>query len=521
MLTTLRQFVCRHPAIVLGIAAIFVFCCHLLTFMDYPTAWLDEAWILEIGRSTIFDVHPENSIVLFPSTGDTLNPMGPHLSYVFSFLQESIFRLTRSFPCCRLFVLSSLPLATILLYLWLRAKNITTESALLAAAFFLTDLNATICVRWSRPDVWTLVLAFLALTLLAQSRHVSDQRRICACILAGGISALMPFFWITSASLLPLIAWEAVISERDENGSIKVNRAIRNAGYFIAAGLLTTVVILLPHLPNFNAVLEQFLNHSEIGTGFNGFGTFSSRLIFFIKIACRSPFIWILALAGVFLARDHRVHAGLFALVCGVLLSTRIHPYRVLQLQPFLYLFAALAIDRLTAFPRKRIVTLPLLGALASYFTLSVLVLNYAGWSTDNNYRAFSDKFKSTAPENLDRVYLCDIEYETYFPGRELGWRMYSYQDHKYFFDPSQSANLIDKIDAVVVTSASWRPRNLDKQLDILAKHGFRKTSGFTMPPKKQNRIKAALTDILYAHGYPSCDFYTRSPKAKSHLKRP
>ena len=349
------------------------------------------------------------------------------------------------------------------------------------------------------------------MNLLARSRNAPTGKRICACILAGGLSAFMPFFWISSAVLLPLIAWESLLSERDETGSIRRGQAVRDASYFIAAGLLATVIILIPLYPNLDAVLDHFSNHTEIGSSFAGFGTFACRLIDFIKIAGRSPCVWTLALAGMLLSfRMHRMHIALFALVCGTILSTRVYHLRMIQFLPFLFLFTALALERLATLPYRKIRAIVVSGSLLSYFALSVLALNYAAWPTENTYRNFTDKLKATTPEKLDRVYLLDSEYETYYSGRELGWRMYAYQSHKYFFDLSQSADLIDKVDAVIVSSAVSPPLTRE-QKQTLADHGFRKTGGFKMPQDQPNTVKSFLAKLFYAHGYPSCDVYVRT----------
>lgn len=517
MFSRIRQFLLKHPVVSLCIAAAGVYACHLITLVDYPAAWLDEIWILEIGRSSIFDVHPENSIVLFPSTGDVLNPMGPNATYIFCFIQEALFRLTKSFICGRAFALSSLPIAAILLFLWLRTKTISVGIALITSLLFLTDPNATICARWYRPDIWTTAFVFLAMVLLARSRNASTGKRICICIFTGALSAFLPFFWISSATLLPLIAWEALLSERDKTGSIRLKRTFRDASCFIAAWLLATVIILIPLLPHMEAVLGHFANHTEIGTGFKGFGTLTDRLIDFIKIAGRSPCVWTLALAGVLLSfRKYSMHIALFTLVGAVILSTRVYHLRMIQLLPFLFLFTALALERLAALPYRRTKVFIVGGVLFGYFALSVLALNYAAWPTENTYRSFTDKLKAAAPKGLERVYLLDSEYETYYSGRELGWRMYAYQNHKFFFDLTQSANLIDKVDAVIVSSAVTPPLT-EKQKQMLADHGFRKTGGVTMPQGQPNAVKSFLAKLFYAHGYPSCDIYVRTAGAGDH----
>lgn len=511
MFYAIKQFSLKHPVIFLGLAALVVFCCHLTTLMDYPAAWLDEIWILEIGRSSVFEVHPDSSIVLFPSAGNKLNPMGPNLAYLFCFIQESLYRLTGSFVCGRIFALSSLPIATILLFLWLRTKEISTGIALVVSLLFLTDPNATVCAHWYRGDIWTTAFAFLTLYLLAKSRSAPTRERICACTLAGALSASMPFFWISSAILLPLIVWEALLSERDATGSLDCGQTVRDASCFITAGLIATAVIFIPHLPHMDAVFGHFANHTEIGSGFKGFGTFSDRLVDFAKIAGRSPFVWFLAAVGVLSTREHHVHIILFALVGVVILSTRVYHLRMIQFLPFLFLFSALALKRLSTFPptRGKVKTFIIGSALLSYFSLSVFALNYAAWPTENTYRNFTDKLKAATPKKLDRVYLLDSEYETYYSGRELGWRMYAYQKHDYFFDPKQSANLIDKVDAVIVSSAVTPPPTRD-QLQMLADHGFHKTGEFTMPCGQSNAVKAFLAKLFYAHGYPSCEIFTR-----------
>lgn len=517
MIKQISRTLLAHPLMVLCTIGLLVFICHLTTIAEYPACWLDEAMILEFGRTTLFDPNPDASILMIPSANDKLLPTPPCFNYVFGAIQEFLYRYSGSFLCGRIFALSSIPLASLLLFCWLRTKSIPIVTSLITAILFLVDPNATVCAHWYRPDIWTTAFAFLVLIILSRSRNSRSSLRVGACALAGAISAFMPFFWIASGGLLPLIAWEALLSARTNSGVNPIKHLLRDAVVFTVAGLATVVILLTPLSPHFAGMIEFAKDSFVSNAGLVASDTFADRACAFVKIACRSPFVWFLALLGTLVSRRHRIHAALFALLATYMLSTRVYHLRMVQLMPYLFLFAALALEHLLALRRgRRFVRIALSGAILFAFALSVVALNYAAWPVKGNtYREFTDRLQLAAPKNLNRVYLLDAEHETYYSARELGWLAYAYYPHDPLFDPERSANLIDKVDAVIFSTALGS-HPTEEQLDFLQRHGLRKTGEVQMPHAQPNRIKAFLSDLFYAHGYPSCEIYTRTANGRN-----
>ena len=68
-------------------------------------------------------------------------------------------------------------------------------------------------------------------------------------------------------------------------------------------------------------------------------------------------------------------------------------------------------------------------------------------------------------------------------------------------------ANFLDNIDAVVVSSILQLS---DAEKQVIADHGFTKSTPIEMPPAATGPIKSKLAAIFYAHGYPTCEVLTR-----------
>ena len=516
MFDKIKFCIANHAATLLATIGAAVLSVHLITVVDYPASWFDEIEILEIGRFSVFEQFPDWTVLLHPGSGDTLNPMAPMFHYLAGAIQEALYRLTGSFVPSRVFFLLSLPVAALLLFRWLTTKGIPVAAAFCAALFFLLDPNTTICAHWYRPDLWTTSCALGAMILLAETRGDATGRRPAACFAAGALSAVMLFLWITSMLLLPLIGWEAILSARprqsDSAGSW-ANAALRDSLPFIAGGLLAATIILIPLYPHVSAIIAQYAEHSELGGGVNLFGGLARRFADFIKIAARSPFVWTTALGGILLARRFALHVVVFFGLCALMLATRVYHLRMIQLTPFLFLFAALTFA--WAFGRGGRVfrlcrTLLLAGAALGYFGLSVLALNYAALPGGNTFAGLTEKLKTALPMKSPRVYLYDAEHELYYSGRALGWRMYAYSPRNLVFDASKTAGLLDKVDAVVITATAEQPT--PEEMKTLADHGLSQTASVAMPPPTGSALRHRLANLFYAHGYPSCAIFTRTP---------
>ena len=506
MPTMLKRIISSNPILSIGLIGILVFLIHLTTAAHYPACWFDEIEILEMGRFSIFDVNPEWSVNLFPSADAALHPPAPFFHYLTGALQELLYRATGSFLLARVLLLASLPATALLLFVWLKGKDIPAPAALAAATLFVLDPNATICAHWYRPDLWTMSCAFGAMILLAQTRNSSTRKRLAACFAAGVLTSVMLFLWITSMLLLPLICWEALVSAR--------MRPWRDGTAFVTGFVLCTIVFLVPLFPHIPAILNQYAQASELGGGIRGLDGMSQRAVNIAKIALRSPFVWICALVGIVVGRRFAMHALMFFVLCGFMMSTNVYHLRMVQLMPFLFLFAATALVRLSSI-RPPILRstgkLLVYGAMLFSFTLSVLALNYAAWPGENTLNALVRKFKSVIPLQQPNVYLYDMEHELYYAGRSLGWKMFSFNDRELLFDRERSADLLAHLDAVVV-SDNAKSKPSERDLALMRSKGLSAVHRIEMPPVAGNRIKTQLANLFYAHAYPSCTIYLKQP---------
>ncbi len=509
-------FVRRHPFVVLLGLGLVTLGWHLTTMADYPASWFDEIEILEIGRFSVFDVRPEWSVDLLPGEDGSWRAPVPFFHYLTGAWQELAYRLTGSYVLARISLLITLPIASLALFGWLRTKRLSAVAALLASILFLFDPNATICAHWYRPDLLTMACAFAAMILLARTHSAKPPMRRLACVAAGGLAALMAFLWITSALLWPLIAWEAFVSAADDPAhpfrSWCGRRLAQDMVACIVGAVITVSALLIPLYPHIPDILAQYAQHSELGHTRFVLASVAGHIADFIKIALRSPFVWPLAMLGLLRGRC-RMHAVLFLGLCGLMVMTRVYHLRMVQLMPFLFLFLAIALDWLLYHSARFVRALSRLAlacAMAGYFGLSVVALNYAAWPSGNTFNAFTTKLAEALPTKLEtpKVYLHDMEHEIYYSGRKLGWRMYSCVDRDKLFATPEASRLLDEMDVFV--ASSMLPPLTAAETAVLADHGFRECARVEMPPPAGSAIKRALAALFYAHGYPSCMVYAR-----------
>lgn len=509
MLNNIRNSVLSHPLTTLCAVGLIVFGIHLTTVFDYPAGWFDEIEILEMGRFSVFSPFPDWSVNLLPGADGVLHPSAPMFHYLSGFLLESLYRLTGSFAPGRIFFLFSLPAAALLLFVWLRTKSIPASAALPTALFLLLDPNATICAHWYRPDLWTTSLAFASMALLSTTCGSTTWKRPAACFLAGVLTTTMLFTWITSALLLPLIGWEALQSVRPTSPKL----ILRDAAVFSCGALFVAALLLIPLYPYIPAILDQYARHSELGHA--SFDAPANRVVDFIKIALRSPCVWFLSSLGIAFGRKFPVHIAIFAGLCALMISTRVYHLRMVQLMPFLFLFTAIVLTRIQQRGNRLLhrVQRAFIGfGLLCYFGLSVAALNYAAIPGANTFAAIREKLRAAIPARSPKVYLYDMEHELYYPGRALGWKMYSYAPRNLIFNTDVSAGLLDQIDAIVI-SKSANPQPTDAEIETMITHGFKRTDEVRFHYIPVNTVKSTLENLFYAHGYPDCDIYTRIRK--------
>lgn len=493
------------------IPAFLVFCIHLLTIAEYPPAWFDEIEIIEIGRTSFFDVTPEWSVNLLPASNGVLVPPSPYFHYLAGTLLEALYRTTGGFIAGRFIMLASLPLCAMAFFVWLRNKGISDIVSFAIAMLFLVDPNATICAHWYRPDLWCLSMALFGSLLITKSRDSSHPALFL--LFGGALDVTAVFFWITSVLLMPLMLAEFCVAYNPIGSKEKMATSLKSLGLATIGGVIATAILLLPlyrHIPD---IVAQYLTETEIAsmmsTQADPLSATMVRLFDFVKIACRSPFTWFAALVGIFISRRNALHAALFVATTVFILSTRVYHLRMVYLMPYVFFFTAISAEHLFSSANKPVAVLSRLfvgGALCFGLALSVAALNFAAWPESNTLALFTEKLNKAVTGHKPKVCLLDFEHECYYAGRSLGWRMYSTTRRTEILE-APYANFLDNIDAVVVSSMLQLS---DAEKQVIADHGFTKSTPIEMPPAATGPIKSKLAAIFYAHGYPTCEVLTR-----------
>lgn len=504
--------VLTYPVATLLILAAIITGIHLTTVFEYPPAWFDEIEILEMGRFSIFEKDPDWTLNLFPLADGSFTTPRPYFHYVCGALLEGLYRVTGGFLFGRILMLISLPCCALALFFWLKTKEISLPAIFATSLLFLVDPNATICAHWYRPDLWCTTMIFCALSLIERSR--TAKRPPLRLVLAGILTATSVFVWITSVLFLPLVLLEAVQSQENTR-----NR-IRTFVYIAFGGLFATAVFLAPLLHDITGIIEQYLSKSEISTITKRSGSplsaLAGRTSDFIKIACRSPFIWGMSASVILFTGKFRLHAALFVLLAGFILATRVYHLRMIYLMPYLFLFTADGIDRFLtseSWLMKTAGRLFVSGTAAFGILISVIALNTAGLPEKNTLPLLIKKLRVAIPEKRPNVYLLDFEHEFYYAGRNLGWRMYSTVPRDL---PTKEpyAKILDSMDVIIISA--MLPSLTDDQKRTLVSRGFTRTERIEMPPAAIGPIKSKLASIFYAHGYPSFEIWRRRRNSES-----
>jgi hypothetical protein len=420
-----------------------------------------------------------------------------------------MYRLTGGFIASRIIMLLSLPVCALLTFLWLKEKKYGITAALATSLLLLVDPNATICVRWYRPDIWCVCSILLSSLLISKSK--SSSRPSMLLMFAGGLGALAFFFWITSILILPVIFLELY-----DNRSAAGTRAFFKSLMIIVFGsIITTAVLLLPLCPYIPDIVNQYLKKSEIATLTTSQNA-SVAMVFarmndFIKISLRSPFVWSAAVAGIFIRRKYAAYTIAFTATVVFIILTRVYHLRMIYLIPYLFLFTAAFVEHFISSSQKILsmsARLFSIGALCFGFLLSVVALNYAAWPEKNTLPIFTDKLKQAIPMIEPNVCILDFEHECYYAGRSLGWKMYSTSQRTLVLK-KEYIKFLDQMDAVIISSALTDITDQDK--NTLAAQGFVRTDTIDMPPAATGMFKTKLANIFYAHGYPSCEIWKRT----------
>lgn len=493
------------PGLIIFFAAILVFLCHLTTVKYYPLSWFDENYIQEIGRVSIFEQNTEYGMMMNRSTSE---PPIPFVHYIGGLIQESLFKISGSYIYSRCFALLGIVFSTMLFYLWLVKKGYKSWIVLITSLLFLSDTNVTVGLHWYRLDMWAISLVLLNAILVLSCYGKNRTRQLWTFFTIGCVMVFQMFFWMTSCLLWPLIFAEALVLANKEKWNI--NKYLSIISLSLCGIIFMTAILLIPLYSEIKPILIREASEMLGGTVINE-NTISlyqdciNRIITFIKLIIRTPFIWFGGIIGIILSfRKNKFHFCAFIVCFLVVISTLVYHARVNYLTPLIFLFFTETIK--FCFQQKNkilkfLTIIFLAGALVYSFTLSVIGLNYfARPLTNNTYNDLLPKVEECIGYGQKNVFT--FTYDIYHVGRKLNWKIYSFHlGLAPLVFEKQSIELLKKMEYVIV--GNDYPLT-EEQNVLLRENDFEVFKIIDMPKDKLEGLTAKFRPIIYARGYPS-----------------
>jgi len=432
----------RH-ILTLGIAAAAIFAIHLLSCSGIPLPWQDEVHILEMGRNVLEGI--DGSAFAAQATGRNTIPfyfLGP-------LIQETFYRII-GFIGPRLSSMLGLMIATFFFYKWLYARSLSSRHSVLMAMFFLLNGLLTHSVRLVRVDSWAFACLYAALTILVL--HPTEHRRT-AFFICGLLCGVNLFIWPSSFLFLPFILSELLVIWASEHA--RFPRATQDC-LFLGTGLALSSLCLLAISPcgiiNTLSSYYSTANNGVISGRATVVSVLSSCIVAWGKELTRDPFFISAALVGIMLAVARRQFSALVLMVLtfAAMIPSGLHTYRLVYLWPFLFCFASdaatyLATRKSTAF---RYYATTALAYAVWTFSVSYLVLSLLNPRTSHRQRT-QELAHLVGTGSTNTVY--SLSFQTYYAGRELGWRQFRFSHAPDIFNKRISDEILNIANTVII----------------------------------------------------------------------
>ncbi|MBL9132636.1 MAG: hypothetical protein JNG86_15630 [Verrucomicrobiaceae bacterium] len=471
-----------------------------------PRLSRDEAEIVEYGR-----------LILGPSSDGCMALMpGGRPETLFGWISclawELGYQITHHHDAPRVLALLGWLAAAALVVVWMRSRGVAHWLAGGMGLLMLMDPLAETPVRHGRPDAWAAALAFFAALLVR--RGSSGKKAALACsILAGVVAGIIPWVWATGFLLLPIVMLEWWDARHDFRSLLAVLGGMA-AGFILAA---------LPVAGALSSGMQAFVDLLK----WNAETSASTSPVYVLKdtlwIFSIHPFFLMLVCAGLG-ARHLRAWMLMLAALLVFMLLTRIYDSRYYYLIPFMLPLAAEGARRLATDSWRlawSLVTASfaaiILSMIQSQFRWTILVpvtggLLTATWIALRPVTAAALRHAALLPalvcglwwivglrdhaaaaqaDSLDYRKLSMLvevkvgrgplkvfcPYSLYFPGRQLGWRMFR---HRIDATPDDLAQLWKDCEVILIDSDLTSDQNLDPQV---LKAGFQLTDTFSTGP--------------------------------------
>jgi 4-amino-4-deoxy-L-arabinose transferase-like glycosyltransferase len=323
---------------------------------------------------------------------------------------------------------------------WLIDRKVPGAIASLLALAFLLDPLFTLSQRMARSDSWVMAFCLGSCWLLSISASKNGALKVMLIMLAGVLAAIASFVWPSAVFLYPLICLEFLRSIYD-NESIRKSfkQFILCSLYFLAGGLLTSIVLIIPISQQLPLIVGDMKN--MIALNVNATKTPAERLLTLfsyqpwakvIKSFAKtlSPGLPLMAIwASLFRREMGLVVASFFTL--SIIFMTLVYEFRILYLTPYFLAMSGELFRRLGLSPVKSIfkrvsngllILVVVWSIVISIFLRSILAINDGSL---HDRSMISNAATSAIGYGNYKVFLA-FTYEFYFTGRSLGWQLYT-----------------------------------------------------------------------------------------------
>lgn len=394
--------------IVLGMAA------HVATIEYSPVHWMDEVIINEMGRGGVFHKHETWSMVWSPLLGANERPYGVY--YLGGMLLEWGYQLFGHLGP-RIVSLSSFLLLAFLVVFYFRKKTGRIGFSYLMGLLCIMAPCLTQSSKGGRVDALSLLWIFAALCLL--QLH-SDRKIVYRAIFAGvGLfTALSIFTWLPGIMVAPLVFCEMVSFLKTRQ--LKARQVI---GLFIICGvtfIVTVVLVLMPFFPVIDSVFSKTFAQVAAVREDND----SWQWLKFGKAILEVPCVFLLGLIALIVRFRKTWLLSLMAvIVCLISIYSRVYVFRMIFIWPYAIIGLGLLVTSLDDKRYLRAICMLILMVVASF--LWSVVLREGTEYFAKPFRNYEFLRKEMEREIGRDKTVYNYVNQTYYIGRELGWRQY------------------------------------------------------------------------------------------------
>lgn len=438
---------------------IFGLICHAVTLPYSPVHWQDECQITELGR-LLLSPGTDWSMYILPTAVTELGGSG--IWSIGRTLQELSYRLGGA-TAPRWMELFCLMMVAIFVRFYVTKK---ISSAWLGTVFGLLAFSVPELVqsaRGARVDAMAMMFLFAALSAMQlEDCPCGKNRRPLVMVLTGACAALCVWTWATAVMMMPIVLWELVETLR--RWRVNMRELLILLGCAIVGGLLISAIDFIPCYESIGGTLARIGNSSKVvGYGQEvGLGKIITQLL-------GVPGLYIIGFCCLFLHWRMWLLA-IFAVLFLHVTKGSIYVFRTLYIMPYTLIGLAMLCGLVHCIGARRIlVALAVLMAVIAYGR-SVLVRNAVEFLA-RDYRD-ERQLRIVLEKEVGRnASVYNYAFQTYYVGRELGWKQYQMFNNALKPDVAKIKDLdcflIDAKDAGKVSLDDLRLAGFDKQRTI------------------------------------------------------